>query len=66
MGTNITPKVSKSNVSLAIAFTAIGFAEKHDLNTLFWISTIFGVVATAIQTAVLVKYVINYCKIKSK
>lgn len=64
MGTNITPKVSKSNVSLAIAFTAIGFAEKHDLKTLFWVSAFFGVVATVIQIAVLVKYVINYCENK--
>lgn len=64
MGTNITPKVSKSNVSLAIAFTAIGFAEKHNLKTLFWVSAVFGVIATIIQIAILVKYVFNYCKNK--
>lgn len=64
MGTNITPKVSKSNVSLAIAFAAIGFAEKHDLKALFWVSIIFGTAAAVIQIAVLVKYVINYCKDK--
>lgn len=64
MGTNITPKVSKSNVSLAIAFTAIGFAEYYDLCTLFWISAVFGVVTTIIQITILVKYVANYYKNK--
>lgn len=66
MEANITPKVSKSNVSLVIAFIAIGFAEKHDLKALFWVSIIFGTAAAAIQIAVLIKYVIDYYKGKDK
>ena len=55
------PNISKPNLTILIAFIAIGFGEWLNLPTLRLIAIHLAIPACIIQVIVLIAYTVNYC-----
>ena len=60
------PKISKTTLAYIVSMVGLGFAEYYNLTVLYKISLTMSIITSVLLVIVLVVYVCNYSKCRSR